>query len=303
MDEYYSDNQPQLIHCDHCGEDYAATYRTCPFCHGGRQPRKSSGRSGGSRSSGRGAGNRVRTNTRGGGYGGARSPLSIIGIVLAVALIIAAVIIIVVLAKSVFGGEKDPAGTNPSSSISSQEGTEEDENEPGSQIVAPDGVSLDQPVLSLTPGTTASLVVTIDPVNWIGQVIWSTSDAAVATVDQNGTVTYVGQGSCIVTASAAGVSASCTVTCTEPTVVAPGESTIVVDCYGWESDDFTLSVDETIPLTVTGGDGANYSFEMKDTSIATVDQNGKVTGWKEGKTTLYITSGTETVEIIIRVKD
>lgn len=303
MDEYYSDNQPQLIHCDHCGEEYAATYRVCPFCHGGRQPGKSSGRSGGSRSSGRGAGNRVRTNTRGGGYGGSRSPLSIIGIVLAVTLIIAAVIIIVVLAKSVFGGEKNPTGTTPGSSVTSQEDTQGNEDEPGSQIVAPDGVSLDQPAMSLTPGVSGSLVVTIDPVNWIGQVIWSTSDAAVATVDQNGVVTYVGEGSCIITASAAGVSASCTVTCTQPSVVDPSEATIVVDCYGWESDDFTLSVDETIPLTVKGGDGVNYTFEMEDTSIATVDREGKVTGWKKGKTTLRITSGTETVEIIIRVKD
>ena len=21
-----------LIHCEHCGEDYSATYRRCPFC-------------------------------------------------------------------------------------------------------------------------------------------------------------------------------------------------------------------------------------------------------------------------------
>ena len=25
-DEYYSDNLPRLIHCDNCGEDYAATF-------------------------------------------------------------------------------------------------------------------------------------------------------------------------------------------------------------------------------------------------------------------------------------
>ena len=305
MDEYYSDNQPQLIHCDKCGEDYAATYRTCPFCHG--RDKASSGRSSGrsgSRSSGR-SGSRTRTNTRGGGYGGARSPLSIIGIVLAVALIIAAVVIIVVLAKSVFGGDKTPSGSGntPGSSITSQEENKGDDTEPGSQVVAPDGVSLDRPALALTPGTTGALTVTIDPVNWIGQIIWSTSDAAVATVDQSGVVTYVGEGSCIVTASAAGVSASCTVTCQAPAVADPSESTIVLACYGWESDDFTLSVGETIPLTATGGDGQNYSFEMEDTSVATVDKDGKVTGWKKGKTTLRVTSGTEIVEIIIRVKE
>ena len=25
-------NRTELIHCDNCGEDYAATYRRCPFC-------------------------------------------------------------------------------------------------------------------------------------------------------------------------------------------------------------------------------------------------------------------------------
>ena len=24
----------QMIHCDICGEDYAATYKRCPFCDG-----------------------------------------------------------------------------------------------------------------------------------------------------------------------------------------------------------------------------------------------------------------------------
>ena len=32
MDDYYSDSQPALIHCKFCGEDYAATYKYCPFC-------------------------------------------------------------------------------------------------------------------------------------------------------------------------------------------------------------------------------------------------------------------------------
>ena len=33
MDDYYSDSQPALIHCKFCGEDYAATYKYCPFCN------------------------------------------------------------------------------------------------------------------------------------------------------------------------------------------------------------------------------------------------------------------------------
>ena len=93
MDDYYSDNQPRLIHCKFCGEDYAATYKACPFCHTAPNGKNVGSRSG--RNSR--AGNRVRTNTRGGGYGGARSPLSIIGIILSIVLLVAAVVIVVVL--------------------------------------------------------------------------------------------------------------------------------------------------------------------------------------------------------------
>lgn len=304
-EEYYSDNRPELIHCENCGEDYAATYRACPFCNTGRDGKKVPNRSS-SRSSR--AGNRVRTNTRGGGYGGARSPLSIIGIVLAVILIIAAVVIVIVLAKSVFGGNEDdnkiPSSTPSSSSVSSRE--EDGDSDQPSLPVAPDGVSLDQAEMTLTAGTTGTLIAAIDPVNWIGQVIWSTSDANVATVDQSGVVSYVGEGTCTITASAAGVTASCTVTCAAASAPAePSQSSIVVTAYGNTMDgDFTLKIkDGDVPFKATGGDGANYTWSIEDPSIAIVDPTtGVVTPLAEGKTTMSVTSGGETTTVTIRVK-
>ena len=305
-DEYYSDNQPRLIHCDNCGEDYAATYRACPFCHTGPDGKKVASRSSGSRSSR--AGNRVRTNTRGGGYGGPRSPLSIVGIVLAVVLIVAAIVIVIVLAKSLFsGGDKDgqqPAST-PSSSITSQEEPGGNTDEP-SQPVPPDGVSLDQTELTLTAGTTATLVASIDPVNWIGQVIWSTSDANIATVDQSGVVTFVNEGTCTISASAAGVTASCNVTCAgagEPAEPQqPTQSSLIVKSYGRVVDDVSIKIGEEVYFKVEGGDGANYNWSVADASIASVDATGKLVGLGEGKTTMTVTSGGESTEVTIRVK-
>ena len=144
MDDYYSDNQPRLIHCKFCGEDYAATYKACPFCHTAPNGKKVGSRSG--RNSR--AGNRVRTNTRGGGYGGARSPLSIIGIILSIVLLVAAVVIVVVLVRSVLSGNDTPA-TNSSANITSSQQAD-GSGEPGAasqssqsaepQTVAPDSV-------------------------------------------------------------------------------------------------------------------------------------------------------------------
>lgn len=305
MDEYYSDNQPELIHCEYCGEDYAATYRVCPFCNtapNGKKVKSGSGRK--SR-----AGDRVHTNTRGGGYGGARSPLAIAGIVLSVLLIIAAVVIIAFFVKSMLSDMKNnQVDTPPASSIASSQ----DENMGGDTSdqgdntpVPPDGVTLDQTALSLTPGATAKLTAALTPENWVGQVIWSTSDPNVATVDSTGNVTTVAAGTCTITAAAAGVTAECTITCAEASVAEPGQSTIVLSCYDWESDDFTLKQGENIPLKAAGGNGESYTFEIADSAIASISTEGNVctvTGVTAGKTKMTVTSGMEKVEVIIRVK-
>ena len=57
----------------------------------------------------------------------------------------------------------------------------------------------------------------IVPSNWYGDVIWSSSDTTVASVS-DGVVQWNGQGECVITATADGRNASCSVTCNEPTV-------------------------------------------------------------------------------------
>lgn len=306
MDDYYSDNQPELIHCDNCGEDYAATYRACPFCHTAPNGKKVGGRS---RSSSR-AGNRVRTNTRGGGYGGARSPLSIVGIVLSIILAVAAIVIVVVLVKSVLSGRSNtPPPTSDQSGITSQEQNEpENPGEDTPAVIAPDSLTLDQTEVTLNAGETATLAAAIAPEGWIGQVIWSSSDAAVATVDQSGVVTYVGAGTCTITASAGGVNADCTVHCADAAPAEPSEPTepepsgLVVKAFGNAGDDFTIKVGEVIPFKAEGGDGANYTWTVADAGIASVDASGNCTGVSVGKTTLTVSSGGESVTVTIRIK-
>ena len=77
-------------------------------------------------------------------------------------------------------------------------------------------VKLDKDSLSLEVGGTATLTATIMPDNATDQnVTWSSDNQNVATVDQNGKVTAVGEGTATITATAAdgsGANASCTVT-------------------------------------------------------------------------------------------
>ncbi|HHT45868.1 MAG TPA: Ig domain-containing protein, partial [Firmicutes bacterium] len=64
----------------------------------------------------------------------------------------------------------------------------------------PSGVFLDQNALDLPVGHTFQLEATVEPFNAINKnVIWSSSDTSVATVDTRGLVTVVGPGSAVIT--------------------------------------------------------------------------------------------------------
>ncbi|MCD7761096.1 MAG: Ig-like domain-containing protein [Clostridiales bacterium] len=135
-----------------------------------------------------------------------------------------------------------------------------------------------------------TLTATVIPSNWSGSVIWTTSDAAVATVT-DGIVTWVGQGSCIITASADGRTASCAVTCNQPEI----ESIEI------EEESLTLAANKTYTLTsvITPSDWVGIvTWSTSDTSVATVS-NGVVTWVGEGSCTISVTAGecTDSVEV------
>ena len=67
------DDRPTMIHCEYCGEDYASTYKHCPFCD--EMPLEDEDYDGDEDSVRRPrGGKRLVTNTRGGGYGRAPRP-------------------------------------------------------------------------------------------------------------------------------------------------------------------------------------------------------------------------------------
>ena len=315
MDDYYSDNQPELIHCKFCGEDYAPMYKACPFCNTAPNGKKVRGASDRSRGNG---GSRVRTNTRGGGYGGARSPLSIVGVGVVIALIIAAIILVVVLIKPLLSGlTSSSAGDSSQSGIVSQigDGTASNTNTdtPADAAPALNSLALNQQELTLDAGGTAALAVVTDPADWTGLITWTSDNPDVAAVDEYGNVSYVGEGTCTITATAEEQTVSCAVTCgaaaapaepTEPSEPSePAAEGITVTAFGNTMDgDFTLGVGESIPFKATGGDGANYEWSMADGAIATVDGSGNCVGVASGKTTMTVTSAGVSTTVTIRVK-
>ena len=73
-------------------------------------------------------------------------------------------------------------------------------------------ISLDQTTLNKTVGDAdVTLNATVTPANATDPVTWSSSNPAVATVDQDGKVTFVGAGDAVITAASGGKSVDCTV--------------------------------------------------------------------------------------------
>ncbi len=79
------------------------------------------------------------------------------------------------------------------------------------------GITLDQSAITATELGNTTLTATVTPVDTTDDVIWTTSDATVATV-ANGVVSVVGLGTATITATCGAQSATCTVTCNEITL-------------------------------------------------------------------------------------
>ena len=91
------------------------------------------------------------------------------------------------------------------------------------KTIEADSVTLDQSELNLEVGGTATLTATVAPESVTDPTItWASSNEDVATVNENGVVTAVGEGTATITATAAnGVSAACEVTVTWPVAFNP----------------------------------------------------------------------------------
>ena len=157
------------------------------------------------------------------------------------------------------------------------------------QAVAVTGVSLDQTTIELEVGQTALLTETIAPANASNKAVtWNTANATVATVDQNGLITVVSEGTSTITVTTAdgGFTATCTVTVTNTAVAVTG--------VALDQTSISIKTGETAQLaaTVTPADAANkeVTWSSADAAIASVDQNGMITAVAAGTTTITVTT-------------
>ena len=84
---------------------------------------------------------------------------------------------------------------------------------PTPTMVAVTGVTLNKATLTLVEGSAETLAASVSPDNATDKTVtWSTDNASVATVAEDGTVTAVAQGTATITAAAGEAKASCVIT-------------------------------------------------------------------------------------------
>jgi uncharacterized protein YjdB len=167
------------------------------------------------------------------------------------------------------------------------------------KVVAVESVTLDKSSLELNEGETATLTATVKPDNASDKTVtWSSSKTSVATVDANGKVTAVAEGTATITAKAGDKTATCSVTVKK--------NTVAVESVTLDKSSLELTEGETATLTATvkpdNATNKTVTWTSSSSSIATVDQNGKITAVSEGTATITAKAGDKTASCTVTVK-
>lgn len=172
--------------------------------------------------------------------------------------------------------------------------------------IVPTKVTLSSVDTFISSGKTMQIHALVLPENAGNKnVTWSSSNPSVGTIDSNGLFTALSEGKTTITATTVegGVTGTLEVT------VKPAISNVT-----YLPNPINLTVGDTLQLQkqMTYSDGSTEIvdcnseidlFDIKDTSIATVDENGVITAVKKGTTQIYIYGdGEELIDIVVSEK-
>jgi len=155
-------------------------------------------------------------------------------------------------------------------------------------------ISLSLSSATIIKGESISLQATIIPSDATENIVsWSSSNAAIAQVNQEGKVTAMGGGKARIIASAGGKTAECAIT-----VIVPVTSIVL------NQSSASLDLGETLSLTasISPADATDQSitWSSSNTSVATV-VDGLVTAIGGGTSNITATAGTKTASCLITV--
>ncbi len=144
-------------------------------------------------------------------------------------------------------------------------------------------VVLSDTSILLKKGETKSLTISVTPIDYTDEVIWTSSDTSVITVSDTGEITARAVGIADITVTVGDLSATCTVTVTQPVSnIKLSASTL----------DMKVGDSQSLTATITPNNASDKSIQWRssDIGVATVNQSGKVTALKKGTVTITATA-------------
>jgi Bacterial surface proteins containing Ig-like domains len=156
-------------------------------------------------------------------------------------------------------------------------------------IVAVTGVSMNKQATSLVIGGAEQLTATVSPASATNQnLVWTSSDASIATVDAGGRINGIAVGSATITATTedGAKTATCALTVRSSPVAVTGIS------LSKATTTLLVGGTDLLVATVIPADATNQNIVWSSSSeaVASVDANGKVTGVAVGAATITVTS-------------
>lgn len=262
----------ELVHCDNCGEDYAATYRRCPFCSGkasrqtddyddyddyGDAPRR-----GGKR-------------LAGGSPGGGGDPAKIAIYVLAALVLVAVICILLSIIIPKLVAPAPSASPLPSDTVSTAPSVEpsvEPTQTPS------DDINTEDPSMSFHP---------LPVIDGAGDDPLDLDSPDLPPVEPD-------------PVSSAGVTTPTPPATPKPST--PPASQVPSGALKLSSTDFTLSPRYPTYQLETGVDRALVTYSVKNEAVATISSTGLVTAVGDGNTTITVTDQNgATATAIVRV--
>ena len=318
----------ELIHCENCGEDYSATYRRCPFCDeaGGRRRNTRGGGYGGAITP-----NQVIAMI---------VSLALIGAAVWIVFSFVEPLVRkgqpeadpglavspspqVSLQPDVSPDPADLAATaGPDDPTASPDPAGPEETPAAPPVGSVTAVSLNRSDFTLSGlGESFRMTATLTPTDAKATITWTTADDSIVRVSADGVVTAVGNGTTKVTANAAaGISAECIVRVTNQATTGgngssssssggetggnnssgststPNTGTLTIN-----KTDVSIKPGESFTLKINGA--SSITWTTTDSSKATVNADGKVTGVGAGRCIIQGTVNGQVYECIVRVKN
>lgn len=291
------------IKCARCDRRYSGLRRRCPYC-GARRNR---------------GGKRMAETDNG-------MLRVIVGGILLLAILVA---VIVIIANSLKSGDPDP-GTSPTPPVNTADVSDDpgvsntpdvtDPTDPGGAeasdppevstpvVPAIQSITLNRQDFTLrTIGEQWNLGATVTPSNTELTITWASTNSAIASVNQDGTVTAISKGMVTVTATIGDKTAECIVRVTADVTIATATPSAATGTA--ESGGLTLSHDD---VTLNNANGLSFSLKVSgatgtptysssNSAIVTVSEGGTVTGVASGTATITVVVDGVTLKCTVRV--